>query len=86
MSPNGKQVMVKRSGHHIQVDRPQVVTDAIREVVFKDPVFVNLEEESVETLRIFVARLKAAAQEESAKPVDEGEAPKLPGLGEDKPE
>lgn len=33
LSPNGKQVMVKGSGHHIQVDRPQVVIDAIREVV-----------------------------------------------------
>jgi pimeloyl-ACP methyl ester carboxylesterase len=33
LSPNGKQVTVEGSGHHIQVDRPQVVIDAIREVV-----------------------------------------------------
>ena len=33
LSPNGRQVMVERNGHHIQVDRPQVVIDAIREAV-----------------------------------------------------
>ena len=33
LSPNGRQVMVKGSGHFIQVDQPQVVIDAIREVV-----------------------------------------------------
>jgi pimeloyl-ACP methyl ester carboxylesterase len=33
LSPNGRQVMVQGSGHYIQVDQPQVVIDAIREVV-----------------------------------------------------
>jgi pimeloyl-ACP methyl ester carboxylesterase len=33
LSPNGKQVNVNGSGHYIQVDRPQVVIEAIREVV-----------------------------------------------------
>jgi pimeloyl-ACP methyl ester carboxylesterase len=30
---DGRLVMVKGSGHYIQVDQPQVVIDAIREVV-----------------------------------------------------
>ena len=33
LSPNGKLVLVEGSGHFIQVDRPQVVVDAIQEVV-----------------------------------------------------
>jgi pimeloyl-ACP methyl ester carboxylesterase len=33
LSPNGKLMLVKGSGHHIQVDQPGVVIDAIREVV-----------------------------------------------------
>jgi pimeloyl-ACP methyl ester carboxylesterase len=33
LSPNGRQVPAERSGHFIQVDKPQVVVDAIREVV-----------------------------------------------------
>ena len=33
LSSNSKFVAVEDSGHFIQVDRPQVVTDAIRELV-----------------------------------------------------
>ena len=33
LSPNGKLVRVEGSGHHIHVDHPQTVIDAIREVV-----------------------------------------------------
>lgn len=33
LSSNGKLVLVEGSGHHIQVERPEVVIDAIREVV-----------------------------------------------------
>ena len=33
LSPNGRQVPVEGSGHFIQVDQPQAVIDAIREVV-----------------------------------------------------
>jgi len=33
LSPHGRQVMVESCGHHILADRPQVVIDAIREVV-----------------------------------------------------
>jgi pimeloyl-ACP methyl ester carboxylesterase len=33
LSPHGRQVMVEDSGHYIQVDQPQMVIDAIREVV-----------------------------------------------------
>lgn len=37
LSPNGKLVLVEGSGHFIQVDHPQVVVDAIQEVVEKIP-------------------------------------------------
>jgi pimeloyl-ACP methyl ester carboxylesterase len=33
LSRNSKLIVAKRSGHHIQLDEPQVVTDAIRSVV-----------------------------------------------------
>jgi pimeloyl-ACP methyl ester carboxylesterase len=33
LSSNGRQVMVRDSGHHIQLDQPQAVIDAIQEVV-----------------------------------------------------
>ncbi|MFN2291255.1 MAG: alpha/beta fold hydrolase [Anaerolineae bacterium] len=33
LSPRGRQVTVRGSGHHIQIDQPQAVIDAIREVV-----------------------------------------------------
>ena len=33
LSTQGKQVQVERAGHYIQVDQPQVVINAIREVV-----------------------------------------------------
>jgi pimeloyl-ACP methyl ester carboxylesterase len=33
LSTNGRQVSVTGSGHHIHLDRPQVVIDAIRQVV-----------------------------------------------------
>jgi pimeloyl-ACP methyl ester carboxylesterase len=31
--PNGRQIVVEDSGHYIQFDRPEIVVDAIREVV-----------------------------------------------------
>ena len=33
LSSNSKQVVVENSGHYMMVDRPDVVTEAIREVV-----------------------------------------------------
>ena len=33
LSPQGRQVQVEGSGHYIQIDRPEVVIDAVREVV-----------------------------------------------------
>lgn len=33
LSPNSKQVIAERSGHSIQLQQPQLVIDAIREVV-----------------------------------------------------
>jgi pimeloyl-ACP methyl ester carboxylesterase len=33
LSPRGKRVIAEESGHYVQVDQPQVVVDAIREVV-----------------------------------------------------
>jgi pimeloyl-ACP methyl ester carboxylesterase len=33
LSHNGKQIVAERSGHHVQIEQPELVTDAIREVV-----------------------------------------------------
>ena len=33
LSSNGRQIMAKKSGHYIQHDEPELVVDAIREVV-----------------------------------------------------
>jgi pimeloyl-ACP methyl ester carboxylesterase len=33
LSPQGKQVIAEKSGHYIQIDQPELVIDAIREVV-----------------------------------------------------
>jgi pimeloyl-ACP methyl ester carboxylesterase len=33
LSPQGKQVLAEKSGHYIQVDQPELVVDAIRQVV-----------------------------------------------------
>jgi pimeloyl-ACP methyl ester carboxylesterase len=33
LSTRGKQIIAEGCGHHIHVDRPQLVIDAIREVV-----------------------------------------------------
>jgi len=33
LSSRGKQVVAPRGGHHVQIDAPAVVVDAIREVV-----------------------------------------------------
>ena len=33
LSSRGRQIMVKNSGHMIQLDQPEVVIDAIREVM-----------------------------------------------------
>jgi hypothetical protein len=33
LSPQGKQFIAEESGHYIQVDQPELVIDAIREVV-----------------------------------------------------
>jgi len=33
LSPNGRRVIVRKSGHYIQVEQPEAVVDAIREVV-----------------------------------------------------
>jgi pimeloyl-ACP methyl ester carboxylesterase len=33
LSPRGKRVLAEESGHYVQVDQPQMVVDAIREVV-----------------------------------------------------
>jgi pimeloyl-ACP methyl ester carboxylesterase len=33
LSSNGKQVIAEESGHYIQLDQPELVIDAIRDVV-----------------------------------------------------
>jgi pimeloyl-ACP methyl ester carboxylesterase len=32
-SPNGRLIVAEKSGHNIQVDQPELVTEAIRDVV-----------------------------------------------------
>jgi len=33
LSRNGRQTVVQKSGHHIQLDQPEAVVDAVRDVV-----------------------------------------------------
>ena len=33
LSRNSKQIVARKSGHHIQLDEPELVTDAIRQIV-----------------------------------------------------
>jgi hypothetical protein len=33
LSQRGKQIIAERSGHHVQLDEPQLVVSAVREIV-----------------------------------------------------
>ncbi|MFN2224751.1 MAG: alpha/beta fold hydrolase [Anaerolineae bacterium] len=88
LSPRGKQVPVKGSSHHIQVDRPQVVIDAIREVVeaAQDRVFALFEEHAQNARpvleRHYGQRLAGALLEEAREQVEQL-LPQIPDIGGD---